>query len=153
MLDLDQTLLHTAETPEDKAKLLQGLLPSELPSQLLDLARHGATMQQRLADMLSVPRASLLEFFKRIRNRYQVFYLTAGVQSYGEAAVSAIQTFLLNDPTIDDADRRWIWRAVNPRYRALCLCSEHFVGCDMIAILHCVGHRQLLADKEVLDDL
>lgn len=116
MLDLDQTLLHTAETPEDKAELLQGLPPSELQSQLLDLAQHGATMQQRLADMLSAPRASLLNFFKRIRNRYQVFYLTAGVQSYGEAAVSAIQAFLLSDTSIDDADRRWIRWAVNPRY-------------------------------------
>lgn len=115
VVDLDQTLVHTAETEEEKLQLQTGQHPLNLQSNLLDLSPHDHTPGKDLSNLLCIPRASLVGFFRAIRFRYTVFYLTAGTQEYGNAVVEAMREFLLKDNSLDDRDRCWINEAVTRR--------------------------------------
>ena len=64
VVDLDQTLVHTAESEEERLQLQTGQHPQNLQSNLLDLSPHDHTHGKELASLLCIPRASLVEFFR-----------------------------------------------------------------------------------------
>ena len=115
MLDLDHTLVHTAETEAERAQVQAAHHPESLHSNYLDLSPYDLTDTRALSALLCAPRLSLVKFFKAIKNMYHVFYLTAGTQEYGCAVVSAMRDFLLKDGSLSDSEQRWITRAVTAR--------------------------------------
>ena len=114
VLDLDHTLVHTAETEAERAQLQAASAPAS-PHNLLDLSPYDTSDRRSLSALLCIPRPSLVKFFRVIKNMYHVFYLTAGTQEYGCAVVNAMKAFLLKDGSLSDSEQRWINRAVTAR--------------------------------------
>lgn len=79
---------------------------------MFDLSLHNKQFQA----MLCAPRANLLEMYLTIKDRYEVYYLTAGNQQYGESVVRGIREYLLADQQLQlsSSDRRWIAEAAKP---------------------------------------
>ena len=105
VFDLDQTLVHTVS-----AEKLPSHLALQASARMFDLFFHNKQFQA----MLCVPRANLLEMFLTIKDRYEVYYLTAGDQQYGESVVHGMRQYLLADKQLPDSSRRWIAEAAKP---------------------------------------
>ena len=79
-------------------------------ARMFDLSLHNKQFQA----MLCAPRANLLEMYLAIKDQYEVHYLTAGNQQYGESVVRGIREYLLAGQQLSVSNREWIAEAANP---------------------------------------
>lgn len=105
VLDLDETLLRTMRCkPENMEAWNSGL---------------GIMLKTTAGSdkLFTIPRANLLQFFRCIRNKYHIYFCTAGNHEYAQEVMRVLQTHLLEQVGLTPDEKGWISEHINERYR------------------------------------
>ena len=121
ILDLDGTLVHTAEGDERKS---------------FQNCQHAVELhvQDQDQSLFCIPRARLLEFFLQVIGKYYIMFCTAGSPQYAEVVITKLREALLSTDGLTPQQQDSITRSVKPRYTTVCtvFCTSsglHYAQC------------------------
>ena len=103
VLDLDETLLRTMPyRPEHMEAWSSGL---------------GIMLKTTAGSdkLFTIPRANLLQFFRHIRNKYHIYFCTAGSHEYAREIMAVLQTHLVDQAGLTADEKGWILEHINER--------------------------------------
>ncbi len=102
VLDLDGTLIHTAEGDERES---------------FQNCQHAVELhvQDQDQSLFCIPRARLLEFFLQVIGKYYIMFCTAGSPQYAEVVITKLRETLLSKDGLTLQQQDSITRSVKPR--------------------------------------
>lgn len=103
VLDLDGTLIHTADRNERES---------------FRACEHAVELhiQDEPESWFCIPRARLLEFFLQVVGKYHVMFCTAGAPQYARTVIDKLRETLLSNPDLTEQEQHSLQRSVDARY-------------------------------------